>query len=116
MTDFTGPENPSPGASRLPLPEGEGITRNLIDVAAYCNIFVSSLVRSMLLVRTEIIELGQSRIGGSEHMKRTLALLVVCALLIAVAPLSAHHSTAMYTGSKTVTGKVVKFEWTNPHA
>jgi hypothetical protein len=49
-------------------------------------------------------------------MKRTLGLLVVCALLIGVAPLSAHHSTAMYTGSKTVTGKVVKFEWTNPHA
>jgi hypothetical protein len=22
----------------------------------------------------------------------------------------------MYTGSKTVSGKVVKFEWTNPHA
>jgi len=49
-------------------------------------------------------------------MKRTLALLVLCALLIAVAPLSAHHSTAMYSGTKTVTGKVVKFEWTNPHA
>jgi len=49
-------------------------------------------------------------------MKRTLALLVVSALLATVAPLSAHHSTAMYTGSKTVTGKVLKFEWTNPHA
>jgi hypothetical protein len=49
-------------------------------------------------------------------MKRALALLAVCALLIAVVPVSAHHSTAMYTGSKTVTGKVVKFEWTNPHA
>ena len=49
-------------------------------------------------------------------MKRTLALLVICAVLIGVAPLKAHHSTAMYTGSKTVTGKVVKFEWTNPHA
>jgi hypothetical protein len=49
-------------------------------------------------------------------MKRTLAFLVVCALLISVAPVSAHHSTAMYTGSKTVSGKVVKFEWTNPHA
>jgi len=50
------------------------------------------------------------------HMKRTLALLVIGALFITVAPLSAHHSTAMYTGSKTVTGKVLKFEWTNPHA
>ena len=49
-------------------------------------------------------------------MKRTLALLIACTLLIVVAPLNAHHSTAMYTGSKTVTGKVVKFEWTNPHA
>ncbi len=49
-------------------------------------------------------------------MKRILALLVACCLLIGVAPLSAHHSTAMYTGSKTVTGRVLKFEWTNPHA
>ena len=49
-------------------------------------------------------------------MKRTLALLSVCALLFTTAPLSAHHSTAMYQGSKTVSGKVVKFEWTNPHA
>ena len=49
-------------------------------------------------------------------MKRTLALLVICALIAVAAPLSAHHSTAMYQGSKTVTGKVVKFEWTNPHA
>lgn len=49
-------------------------------------------------------------------MKRTLALLVILGLLAAVMPLSAHHSTAMYTGSKTVTGKVLKFEWTNPHA
>jgi hypothetical protein len=49
-------------------------------------------------------------------MKRTLALLGVVALLITTAPLGAHHSTAMYTGSKTVTGKILKFEWTNPHA
>jgi hypothetical protein len=70
----------------------------------------------MLLLRTEIIVLGSQESEVQKHMKRTLALLVVCALLIAVAPLSAHHSTAMYTGSKTVTGKVVKFEWTNPHA
>jgi hypothetical protein len=58
---------------------------------------------------------GNSKSEDS-HMKRTLALLVVCALFITVAPLSAHHSTAMYTGSRTVTGKVLKFEWTNPHA
>lgn len=49
-------------------------------------------------------------------MKRIMTLLVVCGLLVAAAPLSAHHSTAMYTGSKTVTGKVLKVEWTNPHA
>jgi hypothetical protein len=49
-------------------------------------------------------------------MARTLALVLGCALLIAGAPLGAHHSTAMYTGSRTISGKVVKFEWTNPHA
>ena len=49
-------------------------------------------------------------------MKRALAVLVACGVLGAVMPLNAHHSTAMYTGSKTVTGKVLKFEWTNPHA
>ena len=49
-------------------------------------------------------------------MSRILALLLVCACLSAAAPLGAHHSTAMYTGSRTITGKVVKFEWTNPHA
>lgn len=49
-------------------------------------------------------------------MTRRQALLAMGALLGTVAPLGAHHSTAMYTGSRTVTGKVVKFEWTNPHA
>ena len=51
-------------------------------------------------------------------MKRTMALLVACALLVAAAPLSAHHSTAMYnmTTPVTVTGTVKRFEWTNPHA
>ena len=49
-------------------------------------------------------------------MTRILALVVVAALFGAAPPLAAHHSTAMYTGSKTVTGKVLKFEWTNPHA
>jgi hypothetical protein len=49
-------------------------------------------------------------------MKRAFALLVVCGLLAVAAPMSAHHSTAMYSGSKTVSGKVLKFEWTNPHA
>ena len=49
-------------------------------------------------------------------MPRLLALLLVCASFIGAAPLGAHHSTAMYTGSRTISGKVVKFEWTNPHA
>ena len=49
-------------------------------------------------------------------MSRILALFLVCAALATAAPLGAHHSTAMYTGSKTISGKVVKFEWTNPHA
>jgi hypothetical protein len=68
----------------------------------------------MVFLRAE----GQARqfsIGGL-NMKRVLAFLVTCALLISAAPLGAHHSTAMYGGSKTVTGKVLKFEWTNPHA
>src|SRR5215831_16244838 len=49
-------------------------------------------------------------------MRRILALLTLCAALMAVTPVVAHHSTAMYTGSRTITGKVLKFEWTNPHA
>ena len=49
-------------------------------------------------------------------MKRMSALLIALALFSAASPLRAHHSTAMYSGSKTVTGKVLKFEWTNPHA
>ena len=33
-------------------------------------------------------------------------------------PTYAHHSTSMYNMANpiTITGKVVKFEWTNPHA
>jgi len=39
-------------------------------------------------------------------------------LLIGQMPLAAHHSTTMYNmaGPTTVTGKVKRFEWTNPHA
>jgi hypothetical protein len=38
-------------------------------------------------------------------------------LLILATPLMAHHSYAMFDGSKTltVTGTVAKLEWTNPH-
>jgi hypothetical protein len=68
----------------------------------------------MVLLRSNFVP--DNRESEEIYMKRTLAFLVICALFIAVAPLSAHHSTAMYTGSRTVTGKVLKFEWTNPHA
>jgi hypothetical protein len=61
--------------------------------------------------------LGNPEFGGSA-MKRTLALLVGCALFMLAAPISAHHSTAMYDSAnpKTITGTVKKFDWTNPHA
>lgn len=53
-------------------------------------------------------------------MKPKLALtLAGCGLLLAVAPLSAHHSfEAEYDFNKTatVTGTVTKMEWMNPHA
>ena len=45
--------------------------------------------------------------------------LAVMLALIAAAPLSAHHSfAAEYDSSKpaTLTGKVTKVEWQNPHA
>lgn len=39
-------------------------------------------------------------------------------LLAGTMPLGAHHSTTMYNmgAPTTVTGKVKKFDWTNPHA
>ena len=49
-------------------------------------------------------------------MKRYL--LALAAVMLLAAPLSAHHSTAMYemTKPKTISGTVKRFEWTNPHA
>jgi hypothetical protein len=50
-------------------------------------------------------------------MTQSLACFAVLAA-VAAAPLWAHHSfAAEYDASKllTLTGKVVKFEWTNPH-
>jgi len=49
---------------------------------------------------------------------RLLALTAGLGLLVSSAPLGAHHSTTMYNMANptTVTGKVKKFEWTNPHA
>jgi hypothetical protein len=54
-------------------------------------------------------------------MKKTTATLVGCvaALLVAAVPLLAHHSfSAEYDQSKvvTLTGKMIKFEWVNPHS
>ncbi len=47
-----------------------------------------------------------------------IVLLAGLGLLILTTPIAAHHSTAMYnnTLSVTVTGVVKRFEWTNPHA
>jgi hypothetical protein len=43
---------------------------------------------------------------------------LILGLLVATSPLGAHHSTSMYNMANptTVTGKVIRFEWTNPHA
>lgn len=43
--------------------------------------------------------------------------LVLAALAISTASLSAHHSFAVFDmkSEKTITGVVSKFEWTNPH-
>ena len=43
---------------------------------------------------------------------------VAVALLLAIVPATAHHSTAMYDMANPVTvkGTVKRFEWTNPHA
>ncbi|HLQ77363.1 MAG TPA: DUF6152 family protein [Terriglobia bacterium] len=53
-------------------------------------------------------------------MKQRLATILAAALLIlSVEPLSAHHSfAAEYDRSKplTLTGRVVQFDWVNPHA
>jgi len=43
---------------------------------------------------------------------------VVLAVALAMTPVLAHHSTAMYDSQRpvTVTGTVKRFEWSNPHA
>jgi hypothetical protein len=45
-------------------------------------------------------------------------LFVGLGVLMTTTPVSAHHSTVMYNMANptTVTGKVKRFEWTNPHA
>jgi hypothetical protein len=49
---------------------------------------------------------------------RLFAGLLALGLLVGQMPLAAHHSTTMYNmaAPTTVTGKVKRFEWTNPHA
>jgi len=44
--------------------------------------------------------------------------LILAAVVLAVAPVWAHHSFAMFDMAKRVTleGTVTSFEWTNPHA
>src|SRR5271170_3952142 len=51
-------------------------------------------------------------------MKTLPALQVALLAALAMAPLQAHHSVAMFDPSKTraLKGTVSKFEWTNPHA
>jgi len=53
-------------------------------------------------------------------MKSTcLAAFAAALLAVSVVPVAAHHSfAAEYDSSKTitVTGEVVRLEWTNPHA
>ena len=49
---------------------------------------------------------------------RLFAGVLALGLLAGQMPLAAHHSTTMYNmaATTTVTGKVKRFEWTNPHA
>ena len=50
---------------------------------------------------------------------KVLISLLACASLVATAPVLAHHSfSGEYDSTKpvTLTGKVTKVEWTNPHA
>ena len=50
--------------------------------------------------------------------RRVIAVVVACGWLWVAGPATAHHSTAMYDTQNpvTITGKVTRFEWTNPHA
>jgi len=50
--------------------------------------------------------------------RRVPNILMLCGWLLMAASAQAHHSTAMYDTQNpvTITGKVTRFEWTNPHA
>lgn len=54
---------------------------------------------------------------GDSHMKR-MWFGVVMSVTVAVASASAHHSAAMFDGTKEVTlvGTVKEFQFTNPHS
>ena len=55
---------------------------------------------------------------ASRQTQLISALALVLGATLAITPLFAHHSTAMYDMQNpvTVSGVVTKFEWTNPHA
>src|SRR3984957_21228133 len=52
------------------------------------------------------------------NRRNVLIRTICCALLLAAAPVFAHHSLALYnmTNPVTVKGVVTRLEWTNPHA
>ncbi|HLG58604.1 MAG TPA: DUF6152 family protein [Vicinamibacterales bacterium] len=53
------------------------------------------------------------------NLRVMCGLSLVCGLIVAAVPLAAHHSfAAEFDSTKplTVTGTVVRLEWTNPHA
>lgn len=51
-------------------------------------------------------------------MKKILTASALLATLLGTAPVSAHHSTAMFDDQKTitVTGVIKEFQYTNPHS
>jgi len=50
--------------------------------------------------------------------RRLTTIVMLCGLVLMAVTARAHHSTAMYDTQNpvTITGKVTRFEWTNPHA
>ena len=50
--------------------------------------------------------------------RRAATIVMLCGFVLLAASARAHHSTAMYDTQNpvTITGKVTRFEWTNPHA
>jgi hypothetical protein len=51
-------------------------------------------------------------------MKRLFSSVLILVTVLLMAPLSAHHSTAMFDDQKTVTvtGVIKEFQYTNPHS